>query len=67
MARVRNPKPRASPVYPTSGSIHIFEGECYEGFMSICGGRGRGKKGRDDVLFFPQISGKKRPPEQQFS
>jgi hypothetical protein len=36
MARVRNPKPRPRPIYPTSGNIHIFEGcamrlACLEG------------------------------------
>jgi hypothetical protein len=36
MARVRKPKPRPRPIYPTSGNIHIFKGyamrlACLEG------------------------------------
>ena len=34
MARVRKPKPRAMPMYPTSGRIHMMlKFPCYETFM----------------------------------
>jgi hypothetical protein len=53
MARVRNPKPRPRPIYPTSGNIHIFKGcamrlACLEGESeSESWSFKRGKKGKE--------------------